>query len=413
MGLPASEGEERVMFNIKTYNNISSRGLSRFEASRYQVGADIADPHAFILRSHKLHGVPVPDSLLAVARAGAGYNNIPVEEYTQKGIVVFNTPGANANAVKELVIVGMILGSRDICGGIRYVQSLDQVKDANEMSVILEKEKKRFAGREIAGKTLGVIGLGAIGSMVANMGLELGMRVVGFDPALSVEAAWRLSSRVERMESINALCAEVDYLSVHVPANERTHHLINDDVLAKIKPGARLLNFAREQVVDTAAVIAALDQGRLGRFITDFPRPELFGREDVVLMPHIGASTAEAEENCAMMAADQLKDFLVNGNVINSVNFPRTHMTRNEGYRVTFCNKNVPAILSSVLNVFSSRKINVIDLVNKSRGDMAYNIADLETEPGPNALKEGQAVEGALNLISGHHIFREDSRWKL
>jgi D-3-phosphoglycerate dehydrogenase len=386
------------MFNIKTFNNISPKGLSRFEADRYRVGVDVADPHAYILRSQKLHGLLVPDSLVAVARAGAGYNNIPVDEYSHKGIVVFNTPGANANAVKELVVVGMILGSRDIFGGINYVQSLDQVTDPAEMSTLLEKEKKRFAGTEIAGKTLGVIGLGAIGSMVANMGLELGMRVVGFDPALSVEAAWRLSSRVERMESIGALCGEVDFLSLHVPANEHTHHLINDDVLAKIKPGARLLNFAREQVVDTVAVLRALEQGLLSKFITDFPRPELFGRKDVILMPHIGASTAEAEENCAMMAADQLKDFLVNGNVYNSVNFPVTRMARNGGHRITFCNDNVPAILSSVLNVFSSRKINVIDLVNKSRGEMAYNIVDLETEPGPNALNEVRAIRGVIHL---------------
>ena len=386
------------MFNIKTYNNISTLGLGRFEAERYRVGDEVADPHAYILRSHKLHGEPVPDSLLAVARAGAGYNNIPVDDYSHKGIVVFNTPGANANAVKELVVVGMIAGSRDIFGGMQYVQSLHGVDDPAEMSVILEKEKKRFAGQEIAGKTLGVIGLGAIGSMVANMGLELGMRVVGFDPALSVEAAWRLSSRVERMDSIGALCAEVDFLSLHVPANEHTRHLIDEKVLAKIKPGSKLLNFAREQVVDTAAVIASLDAGRLSRFITDFPRPELFGRDDVVLMPHIGASTAEAEENCAIMAADQLKDFLVNGNVINSVNFPMTRMARNGGYRITFCNDNVPAVLGSVLNVLSSRGINVIDLVNKSRGDMAYNILDLETEPGPDAVAEMCAIDGVIHL---------------
>jgi D-3-phosphoglycerate dehydrogenase len=386
------------MFNIRTYDRISPRGLSRFDAAMYRVAEDIADPHAYILRSHKLHGEPVPESLLAVARAGAGYNNIPVDEYSHKGIVVFNTPGANANAVKELVVAGLILGSRDVFGGMSFVRTLADIDDPSELAGRLEHEKKRFAGSEIAGKTLGVIGLGAIGSMVANMALELGMRVVGFDPALSVEAAWRLSSRVERMDSVNALCAEVDYLTVHVPANEHTHHLINADVLARVKPGARLLNFAREQVVDTEAVISALDQGILSRFVTDFPRPELFGRADTVLLPHIGASTAEAEENCAIMAAEQLKDFLVNGNVINSVNFPMTRMARNGGFRVTFCNDNVPRVLSSVLNVFSSRDINVIDLVNKSRGDMAYNIVDLETEPGANALEEVRGVEGVIHL---------------
>jgi D-3-phosphoglycerate dehydrogenase len=383
------------MFNIKTFNRISPKGLGRFDPVDYQVGEDVSEPHAYILRSHNLHGATVPDSLLAVARAGAGYNNIPVDDYSHKGIVVFNTPGANANAVKELVVAGMIMGSRDVFGGISFVQTLADIDDPAELSSRLEQEKKRFAGGKIAGKTLGVIGLGAIGSMVANLGLELGMRVVGFDPALSVEAAWRLSSRVERMDSVAALCNEVDYLTVHVPAIEQTHHLIGEDVLARVKPGARLLNFAREQVVDTAAVIEALDEGRLYRYITDFPRPELFGRKDIVLLPHIGASTAEAEENCAIMAVDQLKDFLVNGNVINSVNFPKTRMARNGGYRITFCNDNVPRVLSSVLNVFSSRNINVIDLVNKSRGDMAYNIVDLETEPGAGALEEVRQVEGS------------------
>lgn len=388
------------MFKIRTYNRISDKGLSRFDAADYVVGEDVSEAHAYILRSHSLHGEAVPDSLLAVARAGAGYNNIPVHDYSHKGIVVFNTPGANANAVKELVVAGLILGSRDVFGGISFVHTLGDIQDPAELSKRLEQEKKRFAGCEIAGKTLGVIGLGAIGSKVANLGLELGMRVVGFDPALSVEAAWRLSSRVERMESIGALCGEVDYLTVHVPAIEQTHHLIDDAVLARIKPGACLLNFAREQVVDAAAVIAALDQGRLRRFVTDFPRPELFGRRDVVLLPHIGASTAEAEENCAVMAVDQLKDFLVNGNVINSVNFPMTRMTRNGGHRITFCNDNVPKVLSSVLNVFSSRNMNVIDLVNKSRGDMAYNIVDLETPPSETALEEVRQVPGVIHLRS-------------
>jgi D-3-phosphoglycerate dehydrogenase len=388
------------MFRIRTYNRISEKGLSRFGAADYEVGEDVSEAHAYILRSHSLHGEAVPDSLLAVARAGAGYNNIPVADYSHKGIVVFNTPGANANAVKELVMAGLILGSRDVFGGISFVHTLGDINDPLELSKRLEQEKKRFAGCEIAGKTLGVIGLGAIGSKVANLGLELGMRVVGFDPALSVEAAWRLSSRVERMDSITALCGEVDYLTLHVPAIEATHHLIDADVLARIKPGACLLNFAREHVVDAEAVVAALDEGRLRRFVTDFPRPELFERKDVVLLPHIGASTAEAEENCAVMAVDQLKDFLVNGNVINSVNFPMTRMARNGGYRITFCNDNVPRVLSSVLNVFSSRNINVIDLVNKSRGDMAYNIVDLETAPSENALEEVRQVTGVIHLRS-------------
>ncbi|NIP19408.1 MAG: 3-phosphoglycerate dehydrogenase [Xanthomonadales bacterium] len=386
------------MFNIRTYNRISEKGLGRFDPENYRLGEDLADPDAYILRSHKLHGEAVPDSLLAVARAGAGYNNIPVDDYTHRGIVVFNTPGANANAVKELVVAGLVLGSRGVFDGIRYVQSLGDVSDATDLAKALEREKKRFAGTELAGKKLGIIGLGAIGSMVANMALELDMRVAGFDPALSVEAAWRLSSRVERVESLGALLGEADYLSLHVPVNEHTRNLIDADAIGRMKPGARLLNFAREEIVDIAAVVEALDAGQLARYVTDFPRPELLGREDTVLLPHIGASTREAEENCAVMAAEQLMDFLENGNIVNSVNFPQTRMARNGGHRLTFWNDNVPRVLGAVLAVFADRNVNVIDLVNKSHGDVAYNIIDLETPPGPHALEEVGRVEGVIRL---------------
>jgi D-3-phosphoglycerate dehydrogenase len=386
------------MFKIRTYNRISDRGLKRFDPSSYELGADLAEPDAYMLRSHKLHGEPVPESLVAVARAGAGYNNIPVDEYTHKGIVVFNTPGANANAVKELVAAGLVLGSRGVFDGITYVQSLAGIKDPGELGRTLERDKKRFAGTEIAGKKLGIVGLGAIGSMVANMALELDMKVAGFDPALSVEAAWRLSSRVERVESLAALLGEVDYLSLHVPVNEHTRNLIDADALSRLKPGARLLNFAREEIVDIEAVVAALDEGRLARYITDFPRPELFGRDDTVLLPHIGASTREAEENCAVMAAEQLIDFLENGNIVNSVNFPQTRMARDGGHRLTFWNHNVPRVLGAVLAVFADRNVNVIDLVNKSHGDVAYNIIDLETPPGPHALEEVAGVDGVIRL---------------
>ncbi len=386
------------MYRIRTYNAISSKGLDRFDASMYELAADLENPHAYILRSQKLHDETVPESLLAVARAGAGYNNIPVEEFTRKGIVVFNTPGANANAVKEIVVAGLILGSRAIYGGISYVQTLRDMEDPSELSRKLEQEKKRFAGTEISGKTLGVLGLGAIGSMVANMALQLGMRVVGFDPAISVEAAWRLSSRVEKVDSLQALLGEVDYLTLHVPANEHTRHLIGEDALSLLKPGAKLLNFAREEVVDIDAVVAALDSGQLSRYITDFPRPEIFGRTDTLLLPHIGASTREAEENCAVMAADQLMDFLVNGNIVNSVNFPNTRMARNGGFRITFCNKNIPRVLGTVLPVLADRNINVIDMVNRSRGEIAYNIIDVETEPGAGALEEIRKADGVICL---------------
>ena len=386
------------MYTIRTYNAISDIGLSRFPLDRYRVGPDIEQPDALILRSHKLHDETIPSSVMAVARAGAGVNNIPVADYTSRGIVVFNTPGANANAVKELVTAALLLASRRILEGMNRVQQMTDFDDPEAMARQLEKEKKQFGGGEIAGRTLGVIGLGAIGSLVANAALNMGMRVVGFDPALSVEAAWRLSSQVQRMESMDALLRESDFVTLHVPALEATHHLINSSTLLRFKPGARLLNFAREAVVDVDAVVAALDEGRLGGYITDFPVPELLGRPDCLLFPHLGASTAEAEENCSVMAADQLMDFLENGNVINSVNFPRTRMSRNGGYRFTFANENVPRVLGHVLSVLADRDINVLDMVNKSRNEMAYNIIDVETELTAEVIEALASVEGVKRL---------------
>ncbi|MAT49720.1 MAG: 3-phosphoglycerate dehydrogenase [Porticoccaceae bacterium] len=386
------------MFKVRTYNQISPLGLNRFAPEQYQVSPDVTDPDAFILRSHKLHGEAIPNSVLAVARAGAGVNNIPVADYSAKGVVVFNTPGANANAVKELIAAALLLSSRDIFGGMNYVQSLTDMTDAGEMSRLLEKEKKRFAGSELLGKTLGVVGLGAIGSMVANMALELGMNVAGYDPALSVEAAWRLSSRVEKMDSLQSLLAKSDYVTLHVPAIEATKHLINADTVKFFKPGAKLLNFAREEIVEPTALVAALDAGQLAGYTADFPTPDLLGRKNVLLMPHIGASTAEAEENCAMMAADQLMDFLQNGNIKNSVNFPATAMARSGGYRITFSNENVPKVLGNVLGILSESNNNVIDLVNKSRDNLAYNIIDVEDAPSPDTLERIAAVEGVIRL---------------
>ncbi|MEE4173441.1 MAG: phosphoglycerate dehydrogenase [Xanthomonadales bacterium] len=386
------------MFNIRTYNRISEKGLGLFEPDRYRVEQGLDDPDAFVLRSQKLHGEPLPETLLAMARAGAGVNNIPVDACTEQGIVVFNTPGANANAVKELVLAGLLLGSRDIYGGLAFVQGLTDEKDPAALSRLLEAEKKRFAGNELYGKTLGVVGLGAIGAMVANMALELGMKVAGYDPAISVEAAWRLSSQVQKVESLQDLLGISDYLTLHIPANEHTAGLIGPEAFAAMKPGACLLNFAREQVVDQEALVEALNSGPLRRYVADFPRPELIGNPAAVLMPHIGASTAEAEENCAVMAATQLKDFLENGNIVNSVNFPRTRMARNGGHRITFANRNIPKVLGTVLGVLADRNINVIDLVNKSRGDIAYNILDLETPAGPNALEEIRQAEGVIRL---------------
>jgi D-3-phosphoglycerate dehydrogenase len=373
------------MFKIRTYNQISVKGLERFARQRYEVGGDIAHPDAFLIRSHKLHGQDVPPSLQAVARAGAGVNNVPVADYGKRGIVVFNTPGANANAVKELVLAGMLLATRGILPGIAYVGTLGGMTDADAMSALLEKEKARFAGGELKGKTLGIVGLGAIGSMVADAALAMGMQVVGFDPALSIDAAWRLSNAVKRMENLPMLLARSDYVSLHVPALEATKHLINDTALAQVKPGAVLVNFARESIVDAAAVVRALDAGRLRAYVCDFPEPVLIGHAKVIAMPHIGASTEESEENCAVMAADQLMDYLENGNITNSVNYPSVAMARAEGTtRITFSNDNVSGVLGHVLGVLAEHKVNVVDMVNKSRGELAFNIIDVQGDvPAP------------------------------
>lgn len=386
------------MFKIKTYNAISVKGLNRFPRENYEVASDIGHPDAYILRSHKLQGESLPESVKAVARAGAGTNNVPVEEYTKKGVVVFNSPGANANAVKELVLTGMLLGSRGILSGMEYVNGLIYMTDADEMSKLLEKEKSNFAGFELQGKTLGIVGLGAIGSLIADAALALGMNVVGFDPALSVEAAWRLPSQVGRMENLQSLLARSDYITLHVPAIPATKHLINADTLKVTKKGATLLNFAREAIVDAHAVVESLDAGHLGKYICDFPEPILLNRKDVYAMPHIGASTEEAEENCAIMAADQLVDYLENGNIKNSVNFPAVSMDRNAGIgaRITFSNQNVSGVLGHVLSVLADHKVNVVDMVNKSRGDVAYNIIDVETAPSAAVIDALVKVEHVI-----------------
>lgn len=386
------------MFNIRTYNAISSKGLSRFSADNYSVSSESELPEGVLLRSQKLHNEVLPDSVLAVARAGAGTNNIPTDSYTEQGIVVFNTPGANANAVKELIVAGLLLGSRDIYGGMNYVQELSHMDDSGEMGKLLEKEKKRFAGSEITGKTLGVVGLGAIGSIIANLALDLGMEVIGYDPAISVEAAWQLSSRVERMDSLEALLGRADFITLHVPAIPETRHLINKNTLALMKSSAKILNFAREEIVSTDDMVAALDQGTIAGYISDFPAPALLGRTDVLLMPHIGASTEEAEENCAVMAADQLMDYLENGNIRNSVNYPPTKMARNGGSRITFTNNNVPKVLGSVLSVLADAELNVVDMVNKSRGEIAYNIIDVEGDLSPSIEAAIAAVEGVVRV---------------
>lgn len=386
------------MYKIKTYNTISVKGLNRFDRAKYEVASDINNPDGYVLRSHKLHDEVLPESVKAVARAGAGTNNVPVAEYTKKGVVVFNAPGANANAVKELVLAGMLLGSRGIIPGMNWANSLTDMTDAAEMSKLMEKQKSQFAGSELIGKTLGVVGLGAIGSLVAETALALGMNVVGYDPALSVEAAWRLPSQVMRAENLQALLSRCDYVTLHVPAIEATQHLINEESLKSVKAGAVLLNFAREAIVDAEAVVKSLDAKQLRMYICDFPEPTLLGRDDVYAMPHIGASTAEAEENCAIMVADQLMDYLENGNIKNSVNFPQVAMERaaQGSARITFCNDNVSGVLGHVLSVLADHDVNVIDMVNKSRGDIAYNIIDVEQPPSDAVVSAIESVEHVI-----------------
>lgn len=386
------------MFRVQTFNKISVKGLNQFGRESYEVASEMAHPDAILLRSHKLAAADVGQGVLAIARAGAGVNNIPVADMTERGIVVFNTPGANANAVKELVLAAMLLASRDILGGVRFVREEQQAANDEALSKLLEAEKKRFAGYELTGKTLGVVGLGAIGALVANMALDMGMQVLGYDPAISVEAAWRLSHRVQRVENLMSLMSRSDFITLHLPVLESTRGLVNAELLKVVQPGACLLNFAREEIVDNAAVLQALEQKRLGRFITDFPTQALAQHPSVIPMPHIGASTEEAEENCAVMAAEQLKDFLEHGNIRNSVNFPAVSLERTAGFRLAIANRNVPKMLGQILSVIADSNNNVADMINKSRNDIAYNLIDIANQPDEATLERIRAIEGIINV---------------
>ena len=390
------------MYRIQTFNAISELGLQKFPNDNFDVGPDLSNADAILLRSYKLETETITNTLKAVARAGAGVNNVPVETCTKKGVVGFNTPGANANAVKELVLCGLLLGSRGIIPGIGFAKSQESITDYSELSKMMEAEKKRFKGNEIAGKTLGVVGLGAIGSMVADMAIKLGMRVQGFNPALSVDAAWRLPSEVKRIENLNTLIGNSDFISLHLPVLDTTRNLIDASMFAAMKKDTCLLNFARDEIVDSSALVEALDSGNLRKYICDFPRPELATRTEVICMPHIGASTAEAEENCAIMAANQLKDFLENGNIKNSVNFPSLHLDRDsnaeKGSRLAISNKNVPKMLGQILSVLADQNINVIDMLNKSRGEVAYNLIDLEDTPSDEAITAIAKIDDVIKV---------------
>ena len=387
------------MLRILTLNNIAAKGLSKFDRDRFELSSDISNPHAIVLRSHQLTEEHATPGLLAVGRAGAGVNNIPVAEYTDKGIVVFNTPGANANAVKELVLAGLLLSRRGIVQGIEYVESLKTESDKTALNKMVESSKKQFKGSELKGKALGILGLGAIGSMVAEMGLQLGMQVFGYDPTLSIESAWRLSSQVQKVDNIQALFSKSNIVSLHVPSLPATKQMINAEVLGVARKKAILLNFARAEIVDTVAVKEALTSGNLAQYISDFPTPELIGLPGVMATPHLGASTAEAEENCAVMVAEQTLDFLLNGNIVNSVNFPSVNLERSTtGSRIAISNRNVPRILGSVLSILADRDINVIDMLNKSRQEVAYNLIDVETEVNSELVNELRGIEGVINV---------------
>lgn len=386
------------MYKVLTLNQVSIKGLDKLPRESYEIASEFSSPDAILLRSHKLQAENISPSVLAIARAGAGVNNIPVASCTALGVPVFNTPGANANAVKELIVSALCLGSRGIVQGMEYVNTLGEMTDEAEMGKLLEKEKKRFKGNELAGKTLGIIGLGAIGSMVADTALSLGMNVAGYDPALSVDAAWRLSSEVKKVDNLISLVSRSDYVTLHLPVLEATLGLVNKELLASFKDGACLLNFAREEIVDSNAIADALAAGELRSYIADFPTPRLIAEDNAYLMPHIGASTDEAEENCAVMAANQLRDFLENGNIKNSVNFPALFMERNGGVRIAISNRNVPKMLGNILSLLADEDINVLDMINKSRDDIAYNLIDVESVPSASALQKIMEVEGVINV---------------
>ena len=386
---------------IKTFNAIAEKGLNILQEKKFEVSEGLSDPDAIILRSHKLKKEDFGNNLKAIARAGAGVNNIPVEECSELGIPVFNTPGANANAVKEIVLAALLMSSRGLFQGANFVNSIEE-SNQEELKPLIESGKKSFKGRELTGGTLGVVGMGAIGAKVADMGVMLGMNVIGYDPAITVEAAWKLPNKVERKESIEDVFKESDYISLHVPANDKTKGLINSDLLKNAKKGLRLINFARDEIVVSKDIIESLDKNILSKYITDFADLDLISRakiaNDVIILPHIGASTSQAEENCSVMAAEQLDDFLNNGNIKNSVNFPELIEPRPSEFRITLSNKNHPGMIGKITTVLADNKLNIIDMVNKSRGDIAYNVIDLETKPPEKVLVELSALDDVISV---------------
>jgi|TARA_B100001142_G_scaffold144682_1_gene145646 D-3-phosphoglycerate dehydrogenase / 2-oxoglutarate reductase len=389
------------MFNFKTFNNIAEDGLDILRNNQFKEVSE--KPDGILLRSYNISDKDFEDNLLCIARAGAGTNNIPIEDATKKGIVVFNTPGANANAVKELVICGMLLSSRGIVDGIEFAKKLE-LEDAEGLNKAMEAQKKAFAGNELAGKTLGIVGLGSIGSMLAQAAHTLGMKLVGYDPYISIEGAWRLPADVEKAETMEDLLHQSDYVSLHVPLVEDTKNLINKSNLKKFKKGARLINLSRGGIVNTPDVISELENGNLGRFVTDFPTPELIKRSanknDVVLLPHLGASTKEAEVNCAVMAANQMVNYLQDGTILNSVNFPRISLSRGTNHRLVIINHNEPGMISKIADSIAACNINIAEMTNKSRDEIAINLIDLECEASNQLIEQLRSVEHVMSVRS-------------
>ena len=383
------------MFKIQTLNKISKKGLAILDTN-YTCADEVENPDGIILRSFKMHDMELPDSLRAVARAGAGVNNIPIDKCTDKGVVVFNTPGANANAVKELVIAALFLASRGIVQGIDWAKTLKG--EGDNVSALVEKGKSNFVGPEIEGKTIGVVGLGAIGVKVANAAHHLGMDVVGYDPYLSVDAAWSLTRFAHKANSLDELLEKADYVTVHVPATADTKGMFNSEAFAKMKKGARLLNFSRGELVDEADVQVALANGDLACYVTDFASDALLANEKAICMPHLGASTPESEENCAVMAAQEIKDFLENGNIKNSVNFPNCDMGKVNGACVTILHKNIPSMIKNITDVFANDGVNIDNMLNKSKGDNAYTMIDIAEKCDRAIIEELSAMTGVIKV---------------
>ncbi len=382
------------MFKILTLNNISVAGLDRLPRDKYEIASEIVHPDTILLRSFKMHDMEIPETLKAVGRAGAGVNNIPVEKLTVKGIPVFNTPGANANAVKELVVAALLMASRNLTQAWDYARNLEG--DDATVAKAVEAGKKKYVGTELPGKTLGVIGLGAIGGRIANAVIGLGMKVIGYDPTVTIQHAWNLSAEVQRANSFEELLSEADYITFHVPLIDATRKMLDAERIKHMKKNAIVLNFARGGIVDDNAIIKALDEEKLYAYINDFPTNENKNHPRIVSLPHLGASTLEAEENCAVMVADQIQDYLENGNITNSVNFPEMKMPRAGAARIAIANSNVPNMVGQITSVLADSGINIVDMLNKSRGDIAYNLLDLGTEVDEDIADKIKQIEGVL-----------------